>query len=122
MDHFANWIEIPVSNMNRAAAFYATLLEVNIHAVKMGDNEYGIFGVKDRHNTGSLVCGQGYVPSKEGVIVYLNGGSDLSKLLSKVEKSGGKILLNKTFLGEQAGYIAYLLDSEGNKIGLHSMA
>ena len=66
--------------------------------------------------------GNGYAPSTQGVVVYLNGGNDLSAALGRVEKAGGKVLLKKTFLSEQAGHIALFKDSEGNKIGLHSVA
>jgi predicted enzyme related to lactoylglutathione lyase len=121
MDHLANWIEIPVTNMERAKGFYRKLLDVDVQKMKLGDNNYAIFSVKDRFNTGCLVKGEGYVPSMEGVTVYLNGGKELSQVLARVEKAGGKIVLKKTFLSEQAGHIAYFKDTEGNKIGLYIM-
>lgn len=43
-------------------------------------------------------------------------------MLARVSKAGGKVLLKKTFLSKEAGHIAYFVDREGNKIGLHSMA
>jgi len=89
--------------------------------MKLGPNDYALFSVKDRFNTGALVKGEGYVPSMDGAVVYLNGGKDLSKVLARVNKAGGKVLLEKTFLSEQAGHIAYFKDTEGNKVGLHSM-
>ena len=121
MEHLLNWVEIPVTNMKRAIGFYRELLGVDVHEMKLGDSDYALFAVKDRFNTGALVKGDGYVPKAEGVVVYLNGGDDLSGVLAKVEKSGGKIVLTKTFLSKEAGHIAYFKDSEGNKIGLHSM-
>jgi uncharacterized protein len=122
MDHLSNWIEIPVTNMKRAKKFYSALLEVTSDEMKMGGNEYVLFALKDRFNTACLVKGDGYVPSMQGVVVYLNGGDDLSKVLGRVKKAGGEVLLEKTFLSEEAGHIAYFADTEGNKIGLHSMA
>jgi predicted enzyme related to lactoylglutathione lyase len=121
MDHLLNWVEIPVTNMNRAISFYRELLSVDLQEMKLGDNDYALFAIKNHFNTGCLVKGSGYVPRTEGVVVYLNGGDDLSEALSRVEKAGGKILLKKTFLSEEAGHIAYFKDTEGNKIGLHSM-
>jgi len=50
----------------------------------------------------------------------LNGGEDLSIALSKVESAGGKILLPKTAIGPN-GFMAHILDTEGNKVALHSM-
>ena len=122
MDHLSNWIEIPVSDMKRAKKFYGDLLGVGLNQMQMGDNDYALFELKDRFNTGCLVKGNGYVPSMQGIVVYLNVGNDLSAALGRVEKAGGKVLLKKTFLSKEAGHIAYLSDTEGNKIGLHSMA
>jgi uncharacterized protein len=121
MDHLSNWIEIPVVDMKRARKFYAELLGVVLNEMPMGCNEYALFELKDRFNTGCLVKGDSYVPSMQGVVVYLNGGDDLSPVLARVEKAGGKVLLKKTFLSKEAGHIAYFADTEGNKIGLHSM-
>jgi len=121
MDHLLNWIEIPVSNMKRAVSFYGELLGLELNEMKLGPNDYALFTVKDRFNTGALVKGEGYIPSKEGAAVYLNGGKDLSKVLARVARAGGKVLLEKTFLSKEAGYIGYFQDTEGNKVGLHSM-
>ena len=69
---------------------------------------------------GCLMEGQGYEPSPKGSLIYLNGGENLSVPLSKVEAAGGKILLPKTAIGKN-GFMAHFTDTEGNKIGLHSM-
>jgi uncharacterized protein len=122
MDHLSNWIEIPVTNMKRAKKFYGELLGVGLNEMPMGSNDYALFELKDRFNTGCLVKGDGYMPSMQGVVLYLNGGDDLSSVLARVDKAGGKVLLKKTFLSKEAGHIAYFVDTEGNKIGLHSMA
>ena len=122
MDHLSNWTEIPVIDMKRARKFYGELLGVGLNEMQMGGNDYALFELKDRFNTGCLVKGEGYVPSTQGVVVYLNGGNDLSTVLGRVEKAGGKVLLKKTFLSKEAGHIAYFTDTEGNKVGLHSMA
>ena len=68
---------------------------------------------------GGIVQGEGYAPSTDGTLVYLNGGKDLSVPLGRVEAAGGQVLLPKTDIGEN-GFTAYFLDSEGNKVGLHS--
>ena len=122
MDRLANWIEIPTNDIKRAIVFYKTVLEVDFHEMGMAGNRYALFGVADSNFGGSLVEGEGYVPSAKGTVVYLNGGVDLSAALRRVEKASGKVLLGKTFLSDQAGHIAYFEDTEGNKIGLHSMA
>jgi predicted enzyme related to lactoylglutathione lyase len=122
MDHLLNWIEIPVVDMKRAMKFYRELLGVGLNETQMSGNDYALFELKDRFNTGCLVKGDGYVPSRKGVVVYLNGGDDLSTMLARAAKAGGKVLSQKTFLSNEAGHIAYFVDTEGNKIGLLSMA
>ena len=122
MDHLLNWVEIPVVDMKRAKKFYGELLAVGLNEMPMGGTEYALIQLKDKFNTGCLVKGDGYVPSMQGVVVYLNGGNDLSSVLARVKKAGGKVLLGKTFLSKEAGNIAYFVDTEGNKMGLHSMA
>lgn len=118
MKHLVNWIEIPVTDMNRAIKFYSAILGVEFFQMPLGNNEYALFPCDDKHNTGALAKGGDYKPSANGITIYLDGGKDLSTILSKVNKAGGSVLLEKTFLGDQAGYVGLFLDSEGNKIGL----
>jgi uncharacterized protein len=56
----------------------------------IGGNDYAVIEVKDKFNAGCLVKGEGFVPSMQGVVAYLNGGDDLSAVLARVEKAGGK--------------------------------
>jgi predicted enzyme related to lactoylglutathione lyase len=95
--------------------------DMELHEMRLGPNDYSIFPCPSKQNTGALVEGGGYAPSDEGVVIYLNGGKDLSGVLRRVEKAGGKVLLEKTFLSKEAGHIACFTDTEGNRIGLHSM-
>jgi predicted enzyme related to lactoylglutathione lyase len=122
MDHLSNWIEIPVVDMKRAKRFYSELLGVGLNEMHLGGNQYALIDIKDRFNTGCLAKGDGHVPSMSGVVVYLNGGDDLSAMLARAEKAGAKVLLPKTFLSKEAGHIAHFVDTEGNRIGIHSMA
>src|SRR5262245_16324861 len=116
MDHLLNWIEIPVTNIKRATTFYRELMAIDVREVKLGNNDYAFFAVNDKFNSGCLVKGDGYIPRMDGVVVYLNGGNDLSAVLARVEKAGGKVLLEKTFPSAEAGNIAYFKDTEGNKV------
>jgi predicted enzyme related to lactoylglutathione lyase len=70
---------------------------------------------------GALAQGEGHVPNKQGVTIYLAGGDDLNGVLSRVEAAGGSILESKTAIGGDMGYYALFLDSEGNRIGVYSM-
>jgi predicted enzyme related to lactoylglutathione lyase len=115
-----NWFEIPATDFARAKAFYARVLNGQIHddpnrqyAYLPSDPEKGGFG-------GAIGMGENFIPSTTGTTIYLDGGSDLSVPLGRVESAGGKVILPKTAIGNN-GFIALFIDTEGNKVGFHSM-
>lgn len=122
MANAINWFEIPAKNFARAKSFYETILGVAIMEMPHPTMKYGMFpaDMQNGHVGGGLVEGEGFEPSVNGTLVYLNGGDDLAVPLSKVEAAGGKVILPKTSIG-QNGFMAYFMDSEGNKVALHSM-
>ena len=63
---------------------------------------------------------EGYEPAANGVIIYLNGGDNLQPMLDRAIANGGEVVLPKTQIDEENGYFAMFLDTEGNRIGLHS--
>jgi predicted enzyme related to lactoylglutathione lyase len=98
------------------------LYEAEIMEMPFPDGKYGMLP-GDWQNGGvggGIAQYEGFEPSANGSLVYLNGGDDLSIPLSKVEGAGGKIILPKTSIGEN-GFMAHFIDTEGNKIALHSM-
>lgn len=122
MKNAINWFEIPTKNFERAVEFYSTILGAEIAVVPHPMLKYAVFP-RDKENGaagGSLAQGPGYEPSDKGALVYLNSGDDLSIPLSRVEEAGGKIVLAKTSIGPN-GFMAHIIDTEGNKVGLHSM-
>jgi len=67
-----------------------------------------------------LVKGDDYKPTTDGAVVYLNAGNDLQPMLDKVEENGGQIIQPKTEISPEMGWFALFVDTEGNKLGLHS--
>lgn len=126
MANVVNWFDIPVSNLDRARTFYGKVLETELTPPMdlgmEGSSEDGIQAIFPSRDGvgGALVQSTRYKPSGEGSVVYLNGGHDLSVPLGKVEAAGGKIVMEKMSIGEN-GFIAFFLDTEGNKVGLHSL-
>lgn len=117
-----NWFEIPVIDMPRAKHFYQVIFSIHMEEMDMGgflmasfpyDNGSGKAG-------GALVKHEMYIPSNNGVVLYLNANPDLSTVLEQVEKEGGQILMHKTQISPEVGYMAFFTDTEGNKIALHS--
>jgi predicted enzyme related to lactoylglutathione lyase len=121
MKHLINWIEIPVTDMKRAIGFYSKILEVSFNEMGIGPVKYALFPTDDRFNSGALAQGEYYKPSADGVTIYLDGDNDLDIILSKVKTAGGNVIMEKTFLSTEAGYIGLFIDSEGNRIGLQNM-
>lgn len=120
MTNALNWFEIPVVDIERAARFYSAIFATEIKLMEFGATVMGFLPASEGGVGGGIVKGDGYVPSQQGTLVYLNGGEDLNVVLNRVEAAGGKVTLAKTDIGEN-GFMAYFTDTEGNKVGLHSM-
>ena len=122
MTNAINWFEISVKDFNKAKTFYETILGAQMELMEAMGMKSAFFPA-DLENGGIGGCiieGEGYEPANKGSIVYLNGGDDLSVVLSKVEQAGGKVIMPKTGIRPN-GFMAHFEDCEGNKIGLHSM-
>ena len=118
-----NWAEIPVTDFERAKKFYSTIYDYEMPSQQMGPSLMG-FLLMDQESQGvgaGIVKGDGYVPSQVGTLIYLNGGKDLNVVLNRVEAAGGKVLQSKTQITPEIGNVALFLDTEGNKLGIHSM-
>jgi predicted enzyme related to lactoylglutathione lyase len=113
--------EIPATDISRAVSFYQSILDIKIEKLDMPEMQMGIFPYEKQMVTGVIIKAEGYKPSADGVTIYLNGGDNLQVILDKVEKNGGKIKTPKTLHADESGYFAIFIDSEGNKIGLHSL-
>lgn len=123
MKNAINWFEIPVKNYERAKQFYNTVLNTEISDFHMPEQnmKYGMFAYDNDNNGvgGGIIEAEGQTPTTDGPTIYLNGGENLSVGLAKVETAGGKITMPKTDIGEN-GFIAQFIDTEGNKMALHS--
>ena len=117
-----NWFEIPVSDFERAKKFYTEVIGAELMDLEMPGSQMSAFKWVEggEHATGALVKAEGYEPSDKGTVVYFSCADDLNNELAKVEPAGGKVLLPKTSIGEH-GFIAQFIDSEGNRVALHSI-
>lgn len=118
------WTEIPTTDFERAKAFYEAIYGIEMFVVKLPQLTYGMLpGPREGRIGASIVHSQFHKPStdRNGVLVYLNGGSDLNNVLNRVEAAGGKVLRPKMFISEEMGHIALFEDSEGNRVGLNSL-
>jgi uncharacterized protein len=116
-----NWFEIPVTDFARAKAFYEAVLGRPIETMNMGPSTMGFLSTSQDGVGGAIVHGDGTAPSQSGTLVYLNGGDDLSPMLARVASAGGSVAVPKTDIGSGFGFFAHFIDTEGNRVGLHSM-
>jgi predicted enzyme related to lactoylglutathione lyase len=114
------WFEIPVIEFSRAKEFYEHVFELELAENQMGPLQMAWFPWSEEAKgaAGSLVKGQGYEPSSEGVLVYFTV-PDIEGALARAEHKGGKTITPRTDIREY-GFIGHMLDCEGNRIGLHS--
>ncbi|MFT7588322.1 MAG: putative enzyme related to lactoylglutathione lyase [Limisphaerales bacterium] len=113
------WFEIPALNFEKAVSFYDHIFDIKMECSVNSTHSMALFPVSDGAG-GAVVCGPGSVPGQDGPLIYLNGGKDLELILSKVPEAGGRIIMTKTLIDKESGYFAIFIDSEGNKLALHS--
>ncbi|PKV51814.1 hypothetical protein ATE84_3914 [Aquimarina sp. MAR_2010_214] len=117
------WFEIPVIDMKRAKAFYEKVFDIEISLQDMEGVQMGWFPNPNQVGiaTGTLIyAGEHYKPSEDGVLVYFSC-DNVANEMSRVADAGGKVVLDKKQISEEHGYMAYFIDSEGNRIALHSL-
>ena len=118
-----NWFEIPCEDLDRATAFYETLLGAPMEraTTEFPNPTPVVFFASDRAGAGGTLVKRSFQkPGRGGTMVYLNCDGDLDAVLARVPTAGGLVLMPKTPVPGGHGHFACLRDSEGNHIGLHS--
>lgn len=115
-----SWFEIPTVDFQRAVSFYGNILEANLEVQQFNGMDMGFFPYAEGSVSGAIVAYPEAKPSTDGVLVYLNGGDDLSIVLERIEPAGGKVAMPKTQISPEIGFMAMFVDTEGNKVGLYS--
>lgn len=119
--HSLNWFEIPVLEIERAKKYYEQIFQVEMTVSTMDDTEMAFFPWKPGSGKahGCLAKSPNHTPSVQGTIVYLNANPSLEEVVKRVESAGGRVMIEHMNIGEH-GHIAYMIDSEGNHVGLHA--
>lgn len=119
MSNPVQWFEIAATDLERAKNFYAKVFELEFQLIEMPESTMYMFGEPDKvGSSGCLVQGEGSNPSADGTIIYFEC-KDVAVQEARVEAAGGKVILPKMDIGE-FGFFAQFMDTEGNRIGLHS--
>jgi predicted enzyme related to lactoylglutathione lyase len=117
--NMVGWFEIPVQDMDRAKKFYDAVFDIDIQVQNFNELLMGWFPFAENKmgSSGSLVQhATNYQPSEtKGPLLYFS-----CKDLGKIEAAGGRIIQSKTLISDDVGYMAVFIDTEGNRIALHS--
>ena len=125
MKNAISWFEIPTTDIDRAQRFYETIFGITMIPMEMPNFKMRMFPLDDPMNGvgGALCHTEGFYQSSatDGVLIYLNGNPDVQLVIDKVEAAGGKIVVPKTEISPEYGFMAVFIDTEGNRIALHSV-
>lgn len=120
-----SWFEIPSKDLDRAAKFYEKIFGISLIPMDLPDIKMRMFPVEDQMTDigGAVVYSKGFhnPSATDGPLIYLNGNPDVQQVLDKVEAAGGSIMVPKTEISPEYGFMAVFIDTEGNRIGLHSI-
>jgi predicted enzyme related to lactoylglutathione lyase len=120
------WTDIPVTNLDRAITFYSAVLRQEVRKMSEGGFEYALLPHEEQNASGCLCVGGDSVgdknqPSHNGLLIYLSVEGRLGEAVQAAKSNGGKVLREKQQVGPH-GFRAIVVDSEGNRIALHSSA
>jgi predicted enzyme related to lactoylglutathione lyase len=113
----AVWFDIPVADLDRAATFYRAVVGCGVDKETYGDFSFCVFDHKDG-NGGCLVLNKEEIAAG-GVLIYLNVNGRIRDAVGKVVPNGGSVIHDTHAIGPH-GFRAVVLDSEGNRVALHS--
>jgi predicted enzyme related to lactoylglutathione lyase len=110
--------EIPVTDMDRAVAFYEDVLGYPLTREDVDGYDMAFFPRADgRYGaSGALAKGDVYRPSHDGPVIYFDV-ADIDIVMARATARGAKVLYPKKDIGA-AGFVAEFEDSEGNRIAL----
>ncbi|MCU0729705.1 MAG: VOC family protein [Sphingopyxis sp.] len=91
-----SYFEIPVTDMDRAAAFYADVLQTDLERAVVDGYDMALFppNAMGPGASGALAKGDVYVPSLHGPIIYFTV-SDIDAALSRARIRGAELLFAK---------------------------
>ena len=125
MKNAISWFEIPTTDIDRATKFYEAIFQIQMIPLDLPNIKMRMFPLQDMMTQvgGALVNTGGFhIPSDTaGPLIYLNANPDVQTVLDRVEAAGGKILMPKTQISPEYGFMGLLIDTEGNRIALHSV-
>ena len=125
MKNAISWFEIPTTDIDRAQRFYEAIFGFHMVPLDLPNIKMRMFPLDDMMTQvgGALVDSGGFhkASATDGPLIYLNANPDVQTVLDKVIAAGGSIMVPKTEISPEYGFMAVLMDTEGNRIALHSV-
>ena len=125
MQNAISWFEIPTTDIDRAQKFYENIFGITMMPMDMPNIKMRMFPLDDMMTQvgGALVDSGGFhkASATDGPLIYLNANPDVQIVLDKVVEAGGSIMMPKTEISPEYGFMAVFIDTEGNRIALHSV-
>lgn len=112
------WVDIPVADLSRAAAFYRSVLKCEVHTQESDESSFCVIA-SNGGNSGCLILNESQAEGSNGVLIYLNVEGRIRDAITQAELNGGKVI-QRIHTIHPHGFRAIVLDSEGNRIALHS--
>ncbi|MBS4063422.1 MAG: VOC family protein [Chitinophagaceae bacterium] len=125
MDNAISWFEIPATDIDRAQRFYEAVFQIQMINMDFGTTKMRAFPLDDpMKGIGGTIIDTGgfHKPSAtDGPVLYLNGNPDVQIFLDRAAAAGGQVLVPKTKISDEYGYMGFIIDSEGNRVAFHSV-
>ena len=118
-----NWFEIPALDITRAKKLYESIFDIKMDQMPemMGMKMAGFpADMGNGKASGGVVQSDMHKPSMDGCVIYLNANPEIQTVIDRIEKANGKVLMPKTQISPEIGDMAFFVDTEGNKVGLHA--
>lgn len=119
-----NWFEIPADDIDRAKKFYENIFEIEMGSMEMAEMNVKMasfpYEPASGKASGAVVQSPMHKPSQDGAAIYLNANPSMDDVLGRIEAAGGSVAMPKTQIAPEIGYMAFFIDTEGNKVALHS--
>jgi uncharacterized protein len=123
MSNVLVWADIPVLDLERASKFYAHITGGPVVPMEGAEGIALIMGTEPGGPDGDIMTVSadlyvGGTPSADGPTIYFNANGDIDGFVARVKEAGGTVTAEKAFMGPMVGWIAFFLDTEGNRIGV----
>ena len=115
------WVDIPVLDLERAIQVYSAGAGRPVGKIGGPGFNFGLFEHHGGEVGGCLIePEEGVAPSLTGPLVYIDASNRLDAAVAAAKANGGKVLKEKHSIAPN-GFRAVIVDSEGNRVALHSM-